>query len=264
MISLVNDSEDDNQQSTLTMMPSTPAFLLSVLLLSNNMFNSIDYHRKGNNRAGPIYRQRRDVSDIFYELGKSYVRRAYRMTAQTFWELEKMLRPCTSNNEVIKRGSPPNGEIEFSLRLSMAIRYFAGASPYDIALVHGVAHSDVFNSIWLIVDLVNTSTDFTIEFPTDHNIQKEIALGFKAKSGVEFDNCVGAIDGMLIWIHKPSIHDTQRVKCGAKKFFCGRKKKFGLNMQACCDSAGKFLDISICHPGATSDYLSFQTINLTS
>lgn len=46
---------------------------------------------------------------------------------------------------------------------------------------------------------------------------------------------------------------------GPKKFHCGRKSKFGLNMQAVCDRRGHFLDISIEHPGSTSDYLAFIT-----
>ena len=47
--------------------------------------------------------------------------------------------------------------------------------------------------------------------------------------------------------------------CGAKKFMCGRKKKCGLNMQGTCDARGSFLDVSISHPGSTSDYLAFMT-----
>jgi DDE superfamily endonuclease len=35
-------------------------------------------------------------------------------------------------------------------------------------------------------------------------------------------------------------------------------KKFGLNMQAVCDSQQRFLDVYIGHPGSTSDFLSFQ------
>jgi DDE superfamily endonuclease len=38
-----------------------------------------------------------------------------------------------------------------------------------------------------------------------------------------------------------------------------KKKKFGLNMQAVCDSKRRFLDVYIGHPGATSDFLSFMT-----
>ena len=40
---------------------------------------------------------------------------------------------------------------------------------------------------------------------------------------------------------------------------CGRKKKFGLNMQATCDSRGFFLDVDIKFSGATSDYLAFAS-----
>jgi hypothetical protein len=99
-----------------------------------------------------------------------------------------------------------------------------------------------------------------IKFPEDHAEQHRIARGFKACSPqAKFSNCVGAIDGILIWIEKPRQTDCDLTACGPKKFFCGRKKKFGLNMQAVCDAQGRYLDISICHPGATSDYLSFFT-----
>jgi hypothetical protein len=38
-----------------------------------------------------------------------------------------------------------------------------------------------------------------------------------------------------------------------------KTQKFGLNMQATFDLRGRFLDVSIGHPGLTSDYLSFIT-----
>jgi DDE superfamily endonuclease len=41
--------------------------------------------------------------------------------------------------------------------------------------------------------------------------------------------------------------------------FLRAKKKFGVNMQACCDADRRFLDVSIGHPGATSDYLAYET-----
>jgi hypothetical protein len=243
---------------------STSTTLISILLITNNLWNN--YDKKNMSNKGPtIHRVRRTVTDIFYELGHIYVRRAYRMSANTFWKLKSILQSTNyANNpdidtDVQNPGRVPNGTIPFSIRLSIAIRYFAGGSPYDIALVHGVSHSVVFKSVWIIVDLINCSDSLKIEFPKMHDSQKEIALGFKNKSAVSFDNCVGAIDGIIIWIHKPSIHDVKIVGVGAKNFYCGRKKKFGINMQACCDHQNRFLDVSICHPGATSDYLSFQT-----
>ena len=85
---------------------------------------------------------------------------------------------------------------------------------------------------------------------------------FSKKSKAEFSNCVRCIDGMLVWTHFPNENNCLLAECGAKKFLCSRKKNFGLNMQAVCDARGRFLDIDIHHPGATSDYLSFMTSQL--
>jgi hypothetical protein len=82
---------------------------------------------------------------------------------------------------------------------------------------------------------------------------------FLEKSNAGFDNCLGAVDGILIWLQKPMAKDYELTNCGPAKFYCGRKKKFGLNMQGTCDAKRRFLDVSINHPGATSDYLSFET-----
>jgi DDE superfamily endonuclease len=64
---------------------------------------------------------------------------------------------------------------------------------------------------------------------------------------------------MLLWIHKLSKQDVKLTNCGEVKIFCGRKKKYGLNLQAVCDAKRRFLDVYIGHPGATSDFLSFMT-----
>ena len=47
-----------------------------------------------------------------------------------------------------------------------------------------------------------------------------------------------------------------------KKFYCGQKKKFGLNLQGVFDAKGKFLDVCIGHPGSTPDFLAFTTSSL--
>ena len=58
------------------------------------------------------------------------------------------------------------------------------------------------------------------------------------------------------------VEQCEAAKCGRKEFFCGRKHKFGLNLQAVCDAEGRFLDLDIEHPGATSDFLAFSTSSL--
>jgi hypothetical protein len=160
--------------------------------------------------------------------------------------------------------NPVNGHIHSSIRLSAALRYFAGASPIDIALVFGISHVEVFESVWKVVDAINACPSLNITYPTSHREQKRIACEFQLKSGAKFANCAGAIDGILIWTLKPKKSDCDASDIGAKKFLCSWKHKFGLNMQATRDANGKFLDISICHPGATSDYLAFITSEIHS
>ena len=104
-----------------------------------------------------------------------------------------------------------------------------------------------------------TAPELDIKYPTDFNEQKKIAQGFQKRSKPGFTCCAGAIDGMLVWIEKPTDEQCEVAKCGKKKFFCGRKHKFGLNLQAVCDAEGRFLDLDIGHPGATSDFLALST-----
>ena len=44
---------------------------------------------------------------------------------------------------------------------------------------------------------------------------------------------------------QPSEKDAADAGCGRRKFFCGRKGKFGLNCQAVSDVRGRILDLSI-------------------
>jgi DDE superfamily endonuclease len=165
------------------------------------------------------------------------------------------------NKKVMLKGAS-NGIITTPIRLSCAIRYFAGGRPEDIALVHGISHTEVYHSVWMVVDAVNECLELAFSFPEDHDKQRAIVEGFKSKSQVGFDNCVGAIDGLLVWTERFSDEECRWVGVGPKKFFCGRKHKFGLNMQGTCDAENSFLDVSIIHPASTSDFLAFSTSSL--
>ena len=93
-------------------------------------------------------------------------------------------------------------------------------------------------------------------------MQQQLADGFRGRSAAGFSSCVGAIDGMLVWIERPSTKDCLEAHCGSTKFLCGRKKKFGLNLQGTVDYKCRFLDVEISHPGSTSDFLAFATSDL--
>ena len=127
---------------------------------------------------------------------------------------------------------------------------------------YGMLHASVFVSVWVDIEAIKNTEEFDIEYPSSHEDQIRIAHAFEQKSKVGFDNCVGAIDGMLIWMHKPSKKEAKLSKVDQKKYLCGRKHKFGLNCQAVCDVRGRILDMSISYGGSSSDCLAFENSNL--
>jgi len=73
-------------------------------------------------------------------------------------------------------------------------------------------------------------------------------------------NGVECIDGILIWMQKPTKKDWRLVY--EEDLFCGRKHKFGLTMQATCNSQKQFLDVSINYGAALSDHMAFEVSDL--
>ena len=99
----------------------------------------------------------RSIAEIYNSLGPIYFRRAYRMTYESFWCCHDLLEQEIDNVAAMVRGYDrksnnrencsahpiPNGIISSSARLGIALRYFAGGSPYDIMVKFGVSHSSV-------------------------------------------------------------------------------------------------------------------------
>ena len=73
---------------------------------------------------------------------------------------------------------------------------------------------------------------------------------------------MGCVYGILIWTQKPNQNVLVAAGLGCIKFFCGRKRRFNLNMQGICDDKRRFLDIHVAHPASTSDYLVFATSSI--
>ena len=85
---------------------------------------------------------------------------------------------------------------------------------------------------------------------------KELATEFIGQSQAGFNNCVGCID------EKPSKQQCTEAGVDSGKFYCGRKGKYGLNLQAVCDAHCRFIDVSLQHPASASDCLSYVTSSL--
>ena len=70
---------------------------------------------------------------------------------------------------------------------------------------------------------MHTNLLLNINFLEYHKKQRNIAQKFKEVSSADFDNCCGAIDGLLVHIPKPNIKDVMVSKVGVKNFFAGAK-----------------------------------------
>jgi hypothetical protein len=81
----------------------------------------------------------------------------------------------------------------------VALRYFAGEHPDDILVVHRISFTEVFRSIWKVINAINKCGTLKVSFPTNHIVQKRIEAGFWNKSRARFHCYVGAINGMLFW-----------------------------------------------------------------
>jgi hypothetical protein len=118
------------------------------------------------------------------------------------------------------------GPVSTSIWLACALRYFAGGLPYDIMAKYGISEVSVRESIWAVVEAVNSLDEFIIEYPDLEEAQLKLASEFQSVSEVKLSNCAGAIHGILIRILKPLEEDAAAAGCGRGKFFCGCKGKF--------------------------------------
>ena len=157
-------------------------------------------------------RQRLDVEAHLNAMDHRLFRRKYRMGKELFFKLYDIVAPHMHSTGERDGGGVPNGPITKMSRLSMALRFSAGGDPADIGDHHGVNVGEVNNSLECVVDAIHMAPELKIVFPEAEQEQQELADGFKAKSEIGIPMCVGAIDGILIWIHKPSATDLEGIK----------------------------------------------------
>ena len=219
-----------------------------------------------------ITRQRKEVESMFAELGNK-ARRSYRMSIQSFLHLHDILEEdlkayfsrssTAADGDNGDRAGAPNGRVPTKLRLSAAIRFFAGGDASDLVLTHGMGYSTLYESVWGVVDVINQSKHPHLQFNEDgasfpsHEEQREIAEAFERMSGAGFDNVIGAVDGMLVWTIKPPKKVCDAMDIGQMAYHCYRKDKYGVILLAICDDKTRFRWIDIRCPGRSSDYLAW-------
>ena len=110
-----------------------------------------------------IIRIRRSIFEVLEQLGgPDDIRRAIRMTEDSFWNLTNILFKGNSYKDR-KRGVAVGGDISNPCKLYIALCMFAGASVYDLSVIFGVHIGTIYNSLWYIVDVINDTSEFGIQ-----------------------------------------------------------------------------------------------------
>ena len=161
---------------------------------------------------------------------------AYRMDYPAILELHELLKDgieeyiCKEGTSTNSSASEPfyrkNGKITTQIRLACALRYFAGGSYLNIIMSHSVGKTDLYRSIWSVVHATNQCSSLDFQFPSMLAACQSISNEFSLRSKAGFTNCIGCIDGLLIWLEKPSKDQCDEVSVDSGKFLCGQKGKF--------------------------------------
>ena len=184
----------------------------------NTLLSSSYTHPKCiGHHSKPIKRICIYIESILHDYGLVVFQKAYCMSKDCF----NLLLDKISQSTYKSRFTTPNKArgcrneiIDKSVLLSVALCVMAGGRPYDIAISHGIGLSEVYNCLWVVVDVINEIPQLEIKYPTSYESQRQIAKEFQEKSAAKSDCCVGAINGMLIWTEQPHEKETARMICG--------------------------------------------------
>jgi hypothetical protein len=156
------------------------------------------------------------------------------------------------------------GFVSGEVKLALTLRLLAGGSYMDLALLFDVGFSTAYEILhyvikeWILDDrLVKING---IEFCGDEERMGKVAREFAMKSNFVINGCIGAIDGWIVKIKKPS-RTKDLFNCSDPASYFSRKGFFGINVQAIVDSNKRILFRSINSRGAEHDSTAFKNSN---
>ena len=152
--------------------------------------------------------------------------------------------------------------ISGEVKVALILRLLAGGSYLDLSLIFETNPSyalAIFHQVirdWILDDrLVKING---MEYCQDEARMNEVALQFARGSGGVIGGCIGAIDGWIVKIIRPSKRDNVI----DPKSFYSRKGFHGISVQAIVDKNKRVLFRSIESRGAEHDSSAFKRTNL--
>jgi hypothetical protein len=186
-------------------------------------------------------------------------RSMFRVSRHRFNEILAKIELDIKRDE--KRAKNSSGSvIEPKTKLAATLRFLAGGSQHDIRFAFGLSKGSFYGetgAIWPTVESIDKH--YELKYPIDDSeMLAEIGdeFGDFSPHG-EMQNCVGAIDGILLRTRCPYRSEH---KDGAA--FKNRKKCFGIMALAVADVRAKFLYFAAGWTGSTHDSTAWETSTL--
>ena len=179
----------------------------------------------------------------------------YHMSQAAFSKLVDLLGDMINVNEAKSRASTnDNDPIAVQLVVGAGLRYLGGEYLKSIRDIFGISPSYTRRIVRTFIASVLDCKALDITLPVLRHELKQKADQFNDIShmpGKMLYGCVGAIDGWLTQINKPS-NTTDA------DYFSGHYNCFGLNVQAVCDAYCKFTHLEVAAPGRTNDVRAYK------
>lgn len=151
-----------------------------------------------------------------------------------------------------------NGFLSGEIKLAIALRMLAGGSYLDLALIFDIATTspyEIFHDVlenWICKDYI---TDFSARtYLSDVHRMRAVSARFAEQSRDIFTGCIGALDGWLVKIKKPTDKDNVS---DPGDFFC-RKGFYSINVQVIVDRDKRIIYRSIKSRGGEHDAPAFR------
>ena len=183
--------------------------------------------------------------------------KTYRMSHRAFKKLTSMLEIQIAGNYSKCGTSEP---IIPEIVVAIGLRWLAGGSYIDIRHADGCSIASLYRCRDLFIDAVLNCGELEIVFPKEKEEFIKLASSFECKSSEGMmRGCVGAIDGFLATINRPTIVESGN---NPGSFFSGHYMTYGINVQAVCDADSRFIYFGVIAPGKCSDQVAFERTSI--
>lgn len=208
---------------------------------------------KRRNRS--LRRRRSTFGRVTRGLSERKFMRYFRISRYTFRKLLNLVRPAlTKNAEMARRSS--GGVIMPDVRLAATLRILAGGSYIDCAMLFNIEDSTLSRIFRETVHVLNKELVLKTRYRDDTELRR-LSYEFAKSRASPLCGCVGALDGIVVAIHRPHLKD-----CNNPNSYWNRKGFFGIPVQAVCDARGRFLFVSSKCAGSTHDSSAFEITSL--